>query len=199
MARAESVGSPTGPSLRFPMASSQSFLLAVSSRISCCCCSDSWKASSIFTRLDGGSAAAGDDSAWDTETRGTEKFSPPTCSEPQQAKSCSPPLAATSGRLALLCALRLLLVHAGKEWLLLVGLLPLPQPLPLHLLLFAAVLLPLLQLAPPAPPWPPPARVVLAAASTARPGARLLLCLIGHGRQVARRVLRRGLGGAGVR
>lgn len=61
-------GIHTGPSLRFPMASSQSFLLAVSSRISCCCCSDSWKVSSIFTRLEGGSAAGGD-SAKDTQRR----------------------------------------------------------------------------------------------------------------------------------
>lgn len=57
----EYTGIRTGPSLRFPMASSQSFLLAVSSLISCFCCSDSWKVSSIFTRLEGGSAA-GDDS-----------------------------------------------------------------------------------------------------------------------------------------
>lgn len=61
-------GIRTGPSLRFPMASSQSFLLAVSSRISCCCCSDSWKVSSIFTRLVGGSAT-GDKSGKDTQIR----------------------------------------------------------------------------------------------------------------------------------
>lgn len=64
----------TGPSLRFPMASSQSFLLAVSSRISCCCCSDSWKVSSIFTRLEGGSAT-GDDSGRDTHIRLKQKKS----------------------------------------------------------------------------------------------------------------------------
>ncbi len=64
----ESTGIHTGPSLRFPMASSQSFLLAVSSRISCCCCSDSWKVSSIFTLLEGGSAA-GDDSGEETQIR----------------------------------------------------------------------------------------------------------------------------------
>lgn len=66
----------TGPSLRFPMASSQSFLLAVSSRISCFCCSDSWKVSSIFTRLEGGSAA-GDDSGEDAhqKKKKTEKSS----------------------------------------------------------------------------------------------------------------------------
>lgn len=51
----------TGPSARCPMASSQSFLLAVSSRINCCCCSDSWKVSSIFNRFEGGSAT-GDES-----------------------------------------------------------------------------------------------------------------------------------------
>lgn len=57
-----------GPSLRCPMASSQSFLLAVSSRINCCCCSDSWKVSSIFTFLEGGSDA-GDNSGKDTDIR----------------------------------------------------------------------------------------------------------------------------------
>lgn len=56
----------TGPSPRFPMASSQDFLLAVSSLINCCCCSDSLKASSIFKRLEGGSTA-GDDSAKETQ------------------------------------------------------------------------------------------------------------------------------------
>lgn len=46
----------TGPSLRCSMASSHSFLLAVSSLINCFCCSESWKPSSTFICFKGGSS-----------------------------------------------------------------------------------------------------------------------------------------------